>query len=151
MIKMLRLKISPALALGLFLLTLGQAVPAHAQARATENVPKIVLSGLDAYKAEGADAAIRAWIKGSPIDGSKDALSQANVLRQIQDFYGSYKTFDIISTRDLSPSIKIIYLALNYEKGPLFAKFVVYQTDQGWILTSFNFNTKEDLILPASA
>jgi hypothetical protein len=135
-------------ALGFLLLAIGQCVPAVAQTHASEDVPKIVLSGLDAYKADGADAAIKAWIKGSALDGSKDALSQANILRQIQDFYGSYKTFDLIHTRNVSPNIRIIYVAMDYEKGPLFAKFVVYQTQQGWILTAFTFNTKEELILP---
>jgi hypothetical protein len=145
---MLRWKNSAMLSLGFLLLAIGQCVPAVAQTRAADDIPKIVLAGLDAYKAEGADAAMKAWIKGSPLDGSKDALSQANVLRQIQDFYGSYKTFDLVHTRILSPNIRVIYLSLNYEKGPLFAKFVVYQTVQGWILTTFTFNTKDELIIP---
>jgi hypothetical protein len=145
-----RLKYRLVFVLGFILITIGQYAPAVAQTRASDDVPTIVLSGLDAYKAEGADAAIKAWIKGSALDGSKDALSQANILRQIQDFYGSYKTFELIRTRNLTPNIKIIYLALDYEKGPLFAKFVVYQTEQVWILTTFTFNTKEELIIPPS-
>lgn len=140
----------PATAIGFLLLVIGQFVPALAQTRTTDDLPKIIRSGLEAYKAEGPEAAIKAWIKGSPIDGSKDALTQANILRQIQDFYGVYKTFDVISTRNLSPNIRIVYVALNFEKGPLFAKFVVYQTAEGWILTTFNFNTKDELIIPPS-
>jgi len=145
-----RLKYPLLLVLGFMLIAFGQCVPTVAQTRVSDDVPKIVLSGLEAYKAEGADAAIKAWIKGSSLDGSKDALSQANVLRQIQDFYGSYKTFELIRARNLTPNIKIIYVALDYEKGPLFAKFVVYQTEQVWILTTFTFNTKEELIIPPS-
>jgi hypothetical protein len=137
-------------ALGFLLPMVGQFVPAVAQTRAPDDLPKIIVSGLEAYKAEGPEAALKAWIKGSPIDGSKEALAQANILRQIQDFYGVYKSFDVISTRILSPNIRIVYLALNFEKGPLFAKFAVFQTTQGWILTTFNFNTKDELILPPS-
>jgi hypothetical protein len=108
-----------------------------------------MLSGLEAYKADGPDAAIKAWVKGGPLEGSKDALSQANVLRQIQDYYGTYKAFDLIRSRNLSPTTRVIYLTLDYEKGPLFAKFVIYRTEQSWILTSFTFNTKEEMVLPA--
>ena len=43
------------------------------------------------------------------------------------------QTFEIISTRDLAPKTRILYLVLDYEKGPLFAKFVVYRSDQGSI------------------
>jgi hypothetical protein len=139
-----------ALAVGFLLLAVGQYVSAVAQTRAPDDLPKIILSGLEAYKAEGPDAAIKAWIKGSPVDGSKEALAQANILRQIQDFYGAYKTFDVIHIRNLSPNVRIVYLALDFEKGPLFAKFAVYQTAQGWILTNFNFNTKDELIIPPS-
>jgi hypothetical protein len=113
-----------------------------------EDVPPIIVSGLETYKDKGPDEAVRAWIKGSPLEGSKDALSQGNLLRQIQDFYGSYQGFDVISTRTLSATTRIVYMTLNFEKGPLFAKFVVYRTAQGWILTSFTFNTKEEMVLP---
>jgi hypothetical protein len=139
-----------ALAAGLLLLTVGQYLPAVAQTHAPDDLPKIILSGIEAYKAEGPDAAIKAWIKGSPVDGSKEALAQANILRQVQDFYGAYRTFEVIRTRNLSPNVRIVYVALEFEKGPLFAKFAVYQTAQGWILTSFNFNTKDELIIPPS-
>jgi hypothetical protein len=135
-------------ALGFFFISIAGFIHADAQTRPNNDLPPVILSGLDAYKAEGPEAAIRAWIKGSPIEGSKDALAQSNVLRQIQDFYGSYKSYDVISARILSPNIRILYLGLNYEKGPLFSKFIIFQTAQGWILTSFNFNTKEELILP---
>lgn len=138
---------SYAVAVGLLLLTFGKCVGAGAQEPV--EVPKIILSGLEAYKAEGPEAAIKAWLKGSPLEGSKDALTQANNLHQIQDYYGAYKAFDPIRSRSLSPTTRIIYLTMDYEKGPLFAKFVAYRTEQGWILTSFTFNTKDELIIPA--
>jgi len=103
---------------------------------------------MDAYKTKGPDEAVKTWIKGSPVEGSKEALSQSNNLRQIQDFYGSYQSFDLISMRELSPSVRIYYLAMNFDKGPLFAKFILYRAEQGWILTSFLFNTSDTAILP---
>jgi hypothetical protein len=119
------------------------------QKKAADEIPTIILSGAAAYKEKGPDEAIKVWIKGSPIDGSREALSQANNLRQIQDFYGSYQSYDLISIRDVTPKTRILYFVFNFEKGPLFAKFVMFQSEQGWILTTFNFNTKEDAILPS--
>lgn len=113
-------------------------------------LPSIIASGLEAYKEKGPDDAVRARIKGSGIDGSKDALSQANVLRQVQDYYGAYQAYEVVSIRKLTPKTQVVYLVLDYEKGPLFAKFVVYRSDQGWILANFSFNTKEEAILPTS-
>jgi hypothetical protein len=124
--------------------------PDSSKTTAGEGLPSFLLSGLNAYKEKGPDDAVRAWIKGSAIEDSKDALSQANVLRQIQDYYGAYQDFDVVITQNLSPRTRVLYLILNFEKGPLFGKFVAYRTDKNWILAYFNFNTKEQLILPAS-
>ena len=57
-----------------------------------EKLAPIVLSGLEAYKNKGLEEAVKAWIKGSGIDGSKEALAQANNLRQIEDYYGKYRS-----------------------------------------------------------
>lgn len=136
-------------ALVLVLLMLGTSVLAGPADSDADKVPKIIQSGLDAYKAEGPDAAIKAWIKGSFLEGSKDALSQANGLRQIGDYYGAFKGSEFISSRTISPSTRITYITLDFEKGPVFAKFVIYRMAEDWVLVSFNFNTKEELILPS--
>lgn len=128
---------------------------AYSQVAGSEHVQKtevqrVIINGLDAYKEKGPEEAVRAWIKDSPIDGSKEALTQANMLRQIQDYYGAYKSFDLISSTSITDRVRITYLVLNYEKGPLFAKFVTFRSDGNtWLLTSFNFNTRSEVILPA--
>ena len=114
--------------------------------KSTDRLPPVIVSGLQAYKEKGADEAIKAWIKDSPIDGSKEALGQANNLRMIENFYGSYQTYELVSSRSISPRIQVLFLVLDFEKGPLFAKFVVYRSQGGWIVTSFDFNTKSELI-----
>lgn len=123
---------------------------ARAQKPGSDEIPRVILAGMDAYKTDGPEAAIKAWLKGSPIEGSRDALSQANIMRQVQDYYGTFKAFELISSKSLSPSNRIFYLSLNYEKGPLFAKFLVYRSQDSWIVVSFNFNTKEEVIIPSN-
>ncbi len=137
-----------ALSLGLLLFVLLPFASRSAAQAASDDLPKVIVSGFDAYKSDGPEAAIKAWVKGSSLDGSRDAISQANVLRQVQDYYGAYKSFDRINSRTLTPTTRVLYLSLNFEKGPLFAKFVVYRAESGWILVNFAFNTKEELILP---
>ena len=138
-----------SLVIALLMVAFGNCPRVSGQTPNPVEVPKIILSGLEAYKTEGPEAAVKAWLKGGPLEGSKEALSQANVLRQIQDFYGAYKTFDIVQSKNLAPSVRVVYLTLDFEKGPLYAKFVAYRTDKDWILTSFDLNTKAEVILPA--
>ncbi len=113
-------------------------------------LPPVLLSGLEAYKAKGPEEAVSLWVKNGPLDGDKDALGQAAVLRQIQSFYGAYESFDVISSRDLTQRVRIVYLVMNYEKGPLFAKFVCYRSDREWMVTNFLLNTKDAVVLPAT-
>lgn len=111
-------------------------------------VAPIILSGLQAYSKDGPDAAVRAWIKGSGLDGSKEALSQANNLRRIEDYYGKYQDFEVVKLRGIAQKTQIACLVLDYEKGPVFAKFIAYRTDQGWVVDYFDFNTKEQPLVP---
>ena len=100
-----------AVVVGLLLLMFGPRVRAAGQATASDDVPQIVLSGFDAYKTDGPEAAVAAWINGSAIEGSKEALSQASVIRQVQLFYGAYRSFESVHSRNISASTKIVYLA----------------------------------------
>src|SRR4051794_7037135 len=71
-------------------------------------LPPIIMSGLDGYKTKGADEAIRLWIKDSPIEGSKDAMTQADTLRQAESLYGAYQWYEVVRTREISPRTIVI-------------------------------------------
>ena len=132
----------------LLVLGLSQYIRAHAPKPVAEDTPKIIQFGLDTYKSEGPEAAVKAWLKGGPLEGSKDAYSQVTNLRQIQDSYGSFRSCDVIHSQDLSPAVRIIYVALNYERGPRFVRFILFRSDPGWIVTAFDLNAKPEQILP---
>src|ERR1700685_4151036 len=110
-----------AVAIGLLLLMFGPCITATGQAQGADEVPQIVLSGFGAYRTDGPDAAVAAWIKGSAIEGSKEALGQSNILRQIQLYYGAYKSFEFVHARSVTASTKVIYMVIDFEKGPMFA------------------------------
>jgi hypothetical protein len=118
------------------------AIADSTDSQMADSLPHIVASGLKAFRDGGPDEAITAWIRGSVLDGT----SQANLLHQIQSLYGPYRTFDLIGSRQLGSRTQILYLTLDFDKGPVFAKFVVYKTDQGSILASLDFDMKDDIL-----
>lgn len=119
----------------------------EASAKSAE-IPPVVSSGLSAYEKDGPEAAFKAWLAGSPLEGDKTALSQANVFRQVESLYGKYQGFDLIKTTTLTPKTVLIYLQIDLQKGPLFASFVCYQEKDGWIITMLNFHTEVEKIVP---
>ncbi len=111
-------------------------------------VPNIIVAGLGDYAFQGAGAAVTAWVKGSAMEGSPEAAIQVNYLKQVESVYGKFQGYHLIQINELSRLTTIVYLTINYEKGPLFARFLAYRIRDGWILPDFSFNTKPEAILP---
>ena len=111
-------------------------------------LPRIVISGLESYKKDGPDEAVKAWVKDGVLEGSPAAKAASDALREAQATYGAYRGFHVISARNLSGSTVLVYVTLDYDHGPLFAKFIAYRTTQGTVLTSLLFKMDESEILP---
>jgi len=62
--------------------------------------------------------------------------------------YGAYTGYQAIKVKVISKTAKMVYLSMDYEKGPLFASFLSYKSGDKWILTSFTFNMKPEVVLP---
>jgi hypothetical protein len=134
----------------ILLLVSGQYIRAHAPNPATEGIPKIIQFGLDTYKSEGPESAVKAWVKGGPYEGNRDvAAGQASILRQAQGAYGTYRGYDVIREQDISASVRVFYLTLNFERGPVFSRFIVFRSEQGSMITALNFSVKPEDIVPS--
>ncbi|MEW6681622.1 MAG: hypothetical protein AB1451_01675 [Nitrospirota bacterium] len=111
-------------------------------------VPSPITIGLADYAFQGADAAVKAWVKGSAREGSPEAIIQVNYLRQVESMYGKFQSYHLVQVHALSPLSFIVYLTINYEKGPLFARFLAYRIRNDWVLPDFTFDTKPEAIFP---
>lgn len=110
----------------------------------------LVESGLSAYLKDGPDAAIKAWLQGSGMEGNTQALTQANNLRQIEDFYGKPESFDIVKENEISPRSRMVIFAINHAKGIVFGRFQAYQVKSGnWVSTELKFHSEAASVLPA--
>ena len=111
----------------------------------------LVKRGGDAYVSSGADAALTVWLSGSALEGNPQATSQANLLRQIEAFYGKPESMDVVKQSSTSPRSEIIYFTINYAKGIAYGRFQTYRTKSGqWVATAFKFNTDAIEIFPSS-
>jgi hypothetical protein len=138
------------LSFAVLLLGITALSPSYAQTR-PDSPKALVERGMSAYLSGDASAAIKAWVKGSALESNTQALSQANFLRQIEDFYGKPQSIDILKEVVLSPRSQLIYCAVNYEKGIAYARFQAYRTESGaWISTEFRFHTEASQVLPTS-
>ncbi len=120
--------------------------PTNAQAPSSREpeagkIPPIIFEGLHQLGDQKPEDAEKAWFRGSPSEGRP----VSNELRSILETCGKYQNFDTVSVQDLTPRLRVIYLALNFEKQPKIVKFVVYKTLDGWILLSRKIDIDEQL------
>ena len=109
-------------------------------------LPPILRSGLTAYKADGAQAAINAWIIGSPIAMSEQPQREVRALRRLEEQFGAYQDFHVVRVVAVSPTTEIVYLQLDYLRGPGFGKFLVYQTKDAWNVVTFAFGDDPEVV-----
>ncbi|WP_058187485.1 hypothetical protein [Terracidiphilus gabretensis] len=104
-------------------------------------IPQNILDGLDALRHDQPDQVESSWKKGAL--ANLDGISFS--LRNTKDELGEYHGFDLVSLQDISPRIRVIYIALNYERGPQFKKFVTYRNSTGWVVLEpiINLNTAD--------
>ena len=101
------------------------------------------------YSEEGAEAYLEALLKGGPLEGSKEAMSQVNMLRTIEAYYGAYVSFEVVREVDVGKRSAFIYYVLNYEQGPVFGRATGHRRGESWCVVNFKFHTEAEQIWPA--
>ena len=128
----------------IFLIPLVLLSPIAAQAPET---PPIVLSGLRAYQAFGRDSAVAVWTRGSPIEGQVGS----QVMRGMEDIetaYGSATDHEILANVAIGRRVIRSYVVVYFTRGPMYAWFDCYRSNDSWITVGFLFNTRPQEILP---
>lgn len=125
-------------------------IPYFLTAKAEPNspIPPIVQAGLAVYASGGADPALSVWRKGGALDNEKSSEDHLDELKHWEKSIGHYKSYELIETKDIGTASKVFYLAMNFERGAVYASFVVYKTRKDWVVQSMDFDTKPEEILP---
>lgn len=111
-------------------------------------VPNTIVNGLGDYAFQGADAAVKTWVKGTHLEGSPEAAIQVNNLKQLEGIYGKFQGYHIVQVHHLTPLSEIVYLAIHYERGPVFERFLAFRVKDGWLLPDFSFHAKPENVFP---
>ena len=115
----------------------------------TNDVPPVVIAGLDAYRAKGLKPAYAIWSNGAlEFDrASKEAVIAG--LTQIELIYGKMIDYNVVKTIVIGSAVQRVYIVLLYERGPVFAYMDCYKTGDKWIVTDLMFHTKANAVFPA--
>jgi hypothetical protein len=119
-----------------------------AQPESSTAIPSIVQAGFVSYASGGPDPALSIWRKGGPLETDKKAAVQADDFKQAERSFGNYKSYEVIESKEVGKTSKIVYLSMNFERGAAYLSFHVYRTSKDWVVQGMEFNTKPELIMP---
>jgi hypothetical protein len=144
--KTVQAKVLAVLALGL-VLCLVLRVRAMA-AEPDSPIPAVLRAGFAFFQKQRPELGVDAWKEGGLVGEESTGASHAGYFRQAERTLGKYLAWEWVETKMIGKSSKIIYLSINYERGAVYARFLVYRTEKDWVVQSMNFNTQPEALMP---
>ena len=112
-------------------------------------LPAVIEAGFDLWsKGSGAETILGSWQRGGLMDGSNKAATQAGYLRNLSQGLGNYKSHELIQTKEVSRASQVIYLSINFERGVVFGRFLVYRTEKDWVVQNMDFSARPEAVMP---
>lgn len=116
---------------------------------ADSNLPAVVESGFEAWAKGGAvDAILMSWERGGLLEGSNKASNQARYMRNLSSALGTYKSHELIQGKPISGTSKVLYIAINFQRGVVYARFLVYRAERDWVVQNMDFSERPEAIMP---
>lgn len=126
----------------------GLALPAANADGADTTVPAIIQDGFKIWAAKDASYAFDVWKKGGLLETDAKPAKLARYFGQMDRLLGNYRSYEIVQSKSISGSSRIIYLSINFEHAAAYGRFHVYQTDKGWVVQNMDFSTRPEAVMP---
>lgn len=124
----------------------------HAAAAAEAAVvplPPVIERGFAAWaKNRDASWAFDIWKIGGLMERDAKPLTLARYFARMDQNIGPYKSCELLDTKYVSKNAAVIYLAVNFDRAVVFGRFLVYQTDKGWVVQDMDFSPKPEALMP---
>ncbi len=117
-------------------------------ADAGEPVPAVIASGFALYAKGQPEVAVDTWRKGGLLESERGAQAQANYFRDSERVLGRYQSYELVQSKDIGRSSQIVYVSINYERGAVYGRFLLYRTEKQWVVQGMTFNTRPETIMP---
>lgn len=113
-----------------------------------EPIPKALEQGFESYKQEGVSAAFDKWLRGSILNLSAQKKQFVKKLETVESLCGTFTGYSMLHQQPLAANSQISYVQLDYQRCPVFARYVLYKVEKNWVVVQFNLHTRPQEILP---
>ena len=118
-------------------------------AGASSTAPPVVEAGFALLpKGAGMDSAVNEWQKGGLLEGDVKVSNLANYLRRVNQSSGSYQSHEVLQTRPIGRSSEVLYLAINFERGVVYGRLLLFRSAKDWVVQNMDFSTRPEALMP---
>ncbi|MGO9199387.1 MAG: hypothetical protein ACLQM8_02460 [Limisphaerales bacterium] len=112
-------------------------------------LPPVIRAGFDLWASGGGmESVLNLWQKGGMTESDSRVASQANFLRAVNQAAGDYRSYEVLQSKLLGRKSQVVYFAMYYERGAVYARFLFYRTEKNWVVQSMDFSTRPEALLP---
>lgn len=112
-------------------------------------LPPVVQSGLSLLASGGPQPAVDTWFQGGILERDEGAnMATERRLKAFADRLGNYRACELIEARAIGRTSQLLYLTLNFERGALYARFLVCRADKQWVVQSLAFDLTPETLMP---
>ncbi len=113
------------------------------------SIPAVIQSGYTAWlKVNDPGVAVNIWRKGGLLENDSKAVVLGNYFRRIGSTVGNYKSYELVEKKSIGQNSQIFYFTMHFERGAVYARFLVYQGDKGWVIQNMDFSTQPEAVMP---
>ena len=110
--------------------------------------PDVIKRGFDDYRTHGSKRALETWARYGIMQNSEAVKNYIRELAIVDKQYGRFRGHHITGMDELSPNTFIVYATIEFDRGPLFARFLAYNGIYRSTVVDMKFNILPEGILP---
>jgi hypothetical protein len=119
---------------------------------ARAEVPSLVASGFDAYKASGLKGAMANWLRGAqPYVGAAATNGippEPEAGTEVAGAWGPLESYEILAVYSPSSRLRRVYAVAYMPGGPVFCRFDLCKNAGSWTMYDLRLNLSPDTLLP---
>jgi hypothetical protein len=115
------------------------------------DVPNLIGSGFEAYKASGSKAAVAVWLRSAPAGANINTSGLPPDIGpgvESPDAWGPMDSYEIVAAFSPTARLRRIYAVAYFPQGPLFCSFDLYKVSGAWTVYATKFSPRPDEVLP---
>ncbi len=111
-------------------------------------VPAIIQKGFALYASGGTAPAFGTWRQGGLLERDNLVSERAERFNTMANLLGNYRGYDLVDAKEIGKSSRILYLSIHFDRGAMYARFLVYRAEKDWVVQNMDFNTRPEAIMP---